>query len=119
QKFAPFKDLKVRQAMNYAINKEAIVTKLLRGLGTVSGQPVPAACFGFNPNIKPYPYDPDKAKALLKEAGQEKGFKITIDAPIGGTISGLDQVAVALAGDLKAIGVEAEIATAEFGVFVS
>ncbi|MFC2023468.1 ABC transporter substrate-binding protein [Chloroflexota bacterium] len=60
----------VRQAMNYAIDKEQLLEQLHAGLGKVlQGQITSAEVFGFNPNLQPYPYDLDKAKALLEEAG--------------------------------------------------
>jgi peptide/nickel transport system substrate-binding protein len=66
------KDPRVRQALNLAVNREAIIKGLLRGFGQPIGQPVPNAAYvGFNPHIKPYPYDPDQARRLLAEAGAQ------------------------------------------------
>ena len=65
----PFNDVRVRQAMNYAVDWDAILKSIY------GGNAVRLACaflpsgFGFDPNLKPYPYDPEKAKALLREAG--------------------------------------------------
>ncbi|MGH3352312.1 MAG: ABC transporter substrate-binding protein [Nocardioides sp.] len=74
----PTKDPRVRQALNYAIDKEAIVTDLLKGAGLPSGQLATPAVFGYNPAVTPYPYDPEKAKQLLSEAGFANGLTLTI-----------------------------------------
>ena len=65
----PFDDPKVRQAFNYAINVEQIVASVLRGQGEVASNYMPSMLNYFNKSIKPYPYDPDKAKQMLKDAG--------------------------------------------------
>jgi peptide/nickel transport system substrate-binding protein len=63
-------DVRVRQALNYAIDKEAIVTELFQGYAKVDPcQPMDPAWFGFHPGLEPYPYDPEQAKQLLDEAG--------------------------------------------------
>ena len=66
---APFSDRRVRQAANYAINKDALVNQLLGGMAKASGQPAVPSTFGYNPDVKPYPYDPAKASQLLADAG--------------------------------------------------
>ena len=66
---APFQDKRVRQAFNYAVNKVAMADGLLGGVGgTATGSGVPPVAFGHNPNVQPYPYDPDKARSLLEAA---------------------------------------------------
>src|SRR5579875_833895 len=79
----PLNDVRVRQALNYAIDKDAIVSKILFGFGTPSGQALPKMR-GADPNVKPYPYNPAKAKSLLKAAGHSSGLKLTclVDASI-------------------------------------
>jgi peptide/nickel transport system substrate-binding protein len=63
-------DPAVRQALNYAIDKDAIVNELFQGYATVDPcQPMDPAWFGFHPGLEPYPYDPDQARQLLDEAG--------------------------------------------------
>ncbi len=69
----PFDNLKVRQAVNMAIDKERLV-KIVNNRGTATQQILPPAMAGFDPNFKGYAHDPEKAKALLKEAGFENGF---------------------------------------------
>jgi peptide/nickel transport system substrate-binding protein len=63
-------DVNVRRALNYAIDKDSIVTDLFQDYATVDPcQPMDPAWFGFNPNLEPYPYDPDQARQLLEDAG--------------------------------------------------
>ncbi|MDP1765838.1 MAG: peptide-binding protein [Methylotenera sp.] len=67
----PFDDIRVRHAINYAINKQEIIDGVLLGLGEPVASPYKPGTRWSNPELKPYPYDPAKAKALLKEAGYE------------------------------------------------
>ena len=67
----PFDDVRVRQAINYAINKQEIIDGVLLGLGEPVASPYKPGTRWSNPSLKPYPYDPAKAKALLKAAGYE------------------------------------------------
>jgi peptide/nickel transport system substrate-binding protein len=63
-------DVRVRQALNYAVDKQALATKLFGGFAQVDKcQILSPQMFGYNPDLQPYPYDPAKAKALLQEAG--------------------------------------------------
>jgi peptide/nickel transport system substrate-binding protein len=103
----PFQDQLVRQAMNYAVNKDSIVANLLNGAGVASGQPYNPNVFGYNPNVKPYPYDIDMAKQLLTAAGYGNGLDVTFynDQPIQA------QVWQAVAADLEAVGVHATLKT--------
>jgi peptide/nickel transport system substrate-binding protein len=108
------KDRRVRQALNLAVNKQLIVQRLLAGYAEPVGQPVPPVVFGSNPAVKPYPYDPERARALLKEAGFENGFEATLE--IGeGRIESAKSVAEAVVGDLRAVRVNVSIKQFEFG----
>jgi oligopeptide transport system substrate-binding protein len=75
---APFDNLKVRQALNHAIDKERII-QLLNGRGTVANQILPPLMPGYDPSYQGYAYDPEKAKALLAEAGFPDGFETSIE----------------------------------------
>jgi peptide/nickel transport system substrate-binding protein len=100
----PWKDQRVRLALNYAVNKDQIVQVLMGGTTQPSGQPVPLRSLGYDEAIKPYPYDPAKAKALLKEAGYERGFTFTAEGVTGlamADVAAFQQIAV----DLNAVGV--------------
>ena len=113
-------DKRVRQALNYAVNKESLVTNVLQGTADVSGGPIPAA-FGpaKNPDVVPYPYDPEKAKALLKEAGAE-GATLTFYVTEGGS-GMLDPIPMgtAIQADLAAVGLNVNIQTFEWNTFLS
>jgi peptide/nickel transport system substrate-binding protein len=75
---APFDKKGVRQAANYAIDKSAIIQKMMAGLGTQVATTVQPLAFGFDPEVKPYPFDPKKAKELLAQAGYPNGVDITL-----------------------------------------
>lgn len=77
------KDIRVRQAINYAIDKETICKSVLSGMATPLGLGAPPFLPGVDKSIKSYPYDPEKAKELLKEAGYEKGFLLNLYSPNG------------------------------------
>ncbi|XPE25014.1 ABC transporter substrate-binding protein [Shigella sonnei] len=68
----PLDDVKVRQALTYAVNKDAIIKAVYQGAGVSAKKPDPANHVGYNDDVQDYTYDPGKAKALLKEAGLEK-----------------------------------------------
>ncbi len=81
----PFDDKRVRQALNYAVNKDAIVRDVLKGTGSVSKGPVLPGTWGDESGIKPFPYDPERAKKLLAEAGLPSGFSTTLWVPESGS----------------------------------
>jgi peptide/nickel transport system substrate-binding protein len=100
----PFKDKRVRQAMNYAINREEYIATVLEGYGLPLGQAVPPYFFGYNPDLKPYPYDPKKAKQLLAEAGYPNGFSVSFGSP-----SIFEERARPIVGYLKAVGIDCKM----------
>ena len=74
----PFDKKLVRQAANYAIDKQAVIQKIMGGLGTQVATVVQPPAFGFDAEVKPYPYDPKKAKELLAQAGYPNGVDVTL-----------------------------------------
>jgi peptide/nickel transport system substrate-binding protein len=72
----PLHDVRVRRALNYAVDRDLIARVLLRGKGRGAGQPGPRGAFGNDPSLPPYPYDPGEARRLLAEAGYPDGFSM-------------------------------------------
>ncbi len=77
----PLRDVRVRKALSLAINREAIVSRIMQGTVTEANQWMPSNTFGYNPQVKNIPYDPKQAKALLAEAGFPEGFQLTVHVP--------------------------------------
>jgi peptide/nickel transport system substrate-binding protein len=77
----PTADLRVRKAMYMAINEDEIIQKLMKGQASPAAQIPDPPTVGYNPDIKRLPYDPQEASKLMKEAGFEKGFEITLAGP--------------------------------------
>ncbi|HLW60802.1 MAG TPA: ABC transporter substrate-binding protein [bacterium] len=112
---AVFKDLRVRQAMNYAVDVDTILRSLLNGKGQRMATVVNAYA---NPAVKPYPYDANKARALLSDAGWklENGvlvkdgqpLSVTLDTPVGRYIRD-KEIAEAVGSYLQAVGVQVKV----------
>ncbi len=113
----PLADPKVRQALNYAVDKKAIIDHVLYGLGIDSKAPLPSHFFGYA-EMSPYEYNIDKAKKLLAEAGYPQGFKITLLHPTGRYLQD-KQVAEAVQAYLSKIGVQVELRTMDWPSFVA
>jgi peptide/nickel transport system substrate-binding protein len=110
---APFKDVKVRQAVSYAIDKEAIVLATLEGVGSPAVGPMAPSEVWTNSELKGYPYDPEKAKALLAEAGIKEG-ELTVSLWTYPTRANLPTSAVAIQNMLSKIGINVEIRVAQY-----
>jgi peptide/nickel transport system substrate-binding protein len=116
----PFDDKRVRQALNYAVNKDAIVRDVLKGTGALSVGPVLPKTWGADGGLKPYPYDPERAKKLLAEAGHPNGFTTTLWVPESG--SGMQSpvaMSTVIQSNLKAIGVNVTLQTMEWGAYLA
>lgn len=79
----PLDDPRVRQALNYAVDKDAIAKQLLLGDGEAMGQGIAPGATGNDPALAPYPHDPAKARQLLTAAGYPHGFSMTADVVVG------------------------------------
>jgi peptide/nickel transport system substrate-binding protein len=114
------KDRRVRQALNYAVNKEAIIRDILRGTAIVARGPLsPVYGAFYEDNLARYPHDLDRARALLKEAGHAGGFELTFLVPESG--SGMQspvEMATVIQANLAQIGVRAKIQTMEWGAYL-
>ena len=103
----PLKDARVRMALNLAVDRQKLSETLFRGFAKPISQAAAPTDFGYNPNIPPYPYDPEQAKKLLAEAGYPNGFTVDVQSSTG-YIIGDALVVEAVAEMLKKIGVEAK-----------
>jgi peptide/nickel transport system substrate-binding protein len=116
----PFDDKRVRQALNYAINKQGMVDDLLKGTATVAASVTPPAfAWAYDETLAPYPYDPAKAKALLAEAGYPNGVDVVFYVTQNGS-GMLSPVLMgsAIQADLAAAGIRAKIETYEWNTFL-
>jgi len=113
----PFNDPRVRLAFDHAIDKEAIRREILKGRGEVlNGQLLTSTTFGFNSALKPRAFDPDRARALLREARFNFRTPIPITTQSGKYLSDVD-ICNAAAGMLSNIGVQATVNVVEGGVW--
>lgn len=112
----PFNDLKVRQALNLAVNRDGIIKQLMKGDAESAGQLVPPGFFGNDPGLKPAPQDLAKAKALMAEAGYADGFKLTLHCSNDRYLND-GKVCEALGQVFSQLGIKTEVATMPFAVF--
>ena len=103
----PFDDVRVRQALNMAVNKERVV-QIINGRATPANQPLPPLMPGYDETFEGYPYDPEGAKALLAEAGFADGFATLLYA---NNTDPNPRIAQAIQQDLAAVGIDAELRT--------
>ncbi len=117
---APFKDnATLRQALNYAVDKKALIEYVLAGLvPEAKGQILMEGYFGFNPKLDPYPYDPQKAKTLLAQAGYPSGLKVELEIPIGRYLLA-QEIGQAVAAMLESAGVQVQIKEMQFGPWLT
>ncbi|MEM7124754.1 MAG: ABC transporter substrate-binding protein [Chloroflexota bacterium] len=114
-KEGPFADKLVRQAVNYAVDKEGLAQSILQGSAKVATQPMPAANWSFSDEIAGYPYDPEKAKELLAEAGYPDGFKTNMIIPVSGSGMMIPvQMNEYIQGNLLDVGIEVEMQSYEW-----
>jgi peptide/nickel transport system substrate-binding protein len=111
----PLADRRVRQALNHAIDRQAIVASIMHNVG----RPVATFCtelmLGCDAAVSPFSYDPERARALLREAGYPNGFDFTITGT-SGAYPGDRDIALAVADQLNRVGVRARVNITEYGV---
>ncbi len=107
---SPMAKKEVRQALNHAVNIDSIITNILLGYGTPIGSIAHPAQFGYDPDVKPYEYNPDKAKSMLAQAGYPNGFEARMISQTAGIVAQAE-AAQAVARDLEKIGVKVTLQT--------
>ncbi|WP_339103324.1 ABC transporter substrate-binding protein [Haloterrigena salinisoli] len=111
----PFDSQAFRQAMNYAVDNEGIIDDVLSGFGEPMSQPVPPGVNGYNPDLDPYPHDPDEAASLVEESGYG-GAEIELVAPQGRYLNDAD-VAQTVADQIDQLeNVSCDVDVVDFGV---
>ncbi|WP_372423005.1 ABC transporter substrate-binding protein [Salinarimonas chemoclinalis] len=116
----PFDDVRVRRAANYAIDKQALVENVLQGTAEIASGPIPPAfAWAYDEELEPYPYDPERARTLIEEAGAT-GASVTMFVTEGGS-GMLDPVPMgtAIQADLEAVGLDVAIETYEWNTFLA
>lgn len=111
---APFDDIRVREAVNYAINRDGIMGSIFKGLGQAASQLVPPSATGYNDSLKPWPFKPDKAAELIEEAAADG---VNVKEPItivarNDQFPKVKELAEALQGQLSNAGLNVKVKTA-------
>ncbi|MCG6870883.1 MAG: ABC transporter substrate-binding protein [Gammaproteobacteria bacterium] len=116
----PFDDVRVRRAMAHAINKAAIIEAVFLGTGQAAKNPIPPTIWSYNDAIQDYDYNPERARALLKEAGLDGGFQTDIWAmPVQRPYNpNARKMAEMIQADLKKVGIEAKVVSYEWGTYL-
>ncbi len=114
----PAADPRFRRAVAHAVDMETIIKKVLGGNAIRLGSPLTKSHFGYDPSIKPYDYNPALAKKLLAEAGYAQVPEFVINSPNGRYLNDRD-IAEAVAGDLRKVGINASVKTHEWGNYMS
>ncbi len=112
----PTMNPKVRQAMNYAVDRQAIIESLLGGAGKEITGFITPTNLGYDATIQPYAFDPEKARALLAEAGYADGFEMNFACP-SGAYTNFEQVCESIAGYLGEVGITANLELMESAKF--
>ncbi len=113
----PLRDRRVREAMSIAINRTAIVQRVMEGAAVASGQFMPAGSFGYAPDIQPPPFDQARAKQLLADAGYPDGFTIVLRGPNDRYVND-GQIAQAVAQMWSRIGIRTRVDTGPLAALI-
>jgi peptide/nickel transport system substrate-binding protein len=106
----PFLDVRIREALSLAINREALIDRIQFGSGAAAGQFAPEGIFGHNPDIAAPDYDIDRARDLMEEAGFGDGFRLTVHGPSDRYVNDAD-VTLAVGQMWSQLGLEIEVET--------
>jgi dipeptide transport system substrate-binding protein len=115
----PFDKARVRQALNMAVNKDAIIDAVFQGAGKVAKNPIPPTIWSYNQDVEDYPYDPDQAKQILEEEGvadlQTDIWAMPVQRPYNPNAR---RMAELIQADWRNVGVDAEIVSFEWGEYL-
>ncbi len=114
----PLKDIRVRQALSLAINRDALTERVLNGAAEPTGQFVPEGMVGYIPEVKADPYDPEKAKKLLAEAGYPNGFSMTLHGSNDRFLND-EQVTQAIGQFFARVGIDIKVQALPYNVFTT
>jgi peptide/nickel transport system substrate-binding protein len=117
-KGGPVSDKKVRQAIAQAVDIDKNIKKILEGNAIRLGTPFTKYHFGYDPQLQPYAFNPEKAKKLLAEAGYANRFDLVLNSPSGRYLND-KEVSEAVAGDLRKIGINASVRIGEWGSYMN
>ena len=107
-RYAPFNDIRVREALNIAIDRKTIIETFLENQTVAATQPGTETAFGFNPDLPPIPFDPDRARRLLAEAGHASGLNVVLEVTVGSAPND-GAIAQTVAQQLGDVGVKVEV----------
>jgi dipeptide transport system substrate-binding protein len=115
----PFDDVRVRQAVNMAVNKKAILDAVYQGAGQAAKNPIPPTIWSYNDSVPEYKYDPEAAKKLLADAGYPNGFETDLWAmPVQRPYNpNAQRIAELMQSDLEKLGIKAKIVSYEWGEY--
>jgi len=113
----PYSDVRVRQAINYAVDVQEIIDTVLGGMAYVNPAFCAKALFGHDSKVKEFGFDPAKAKKLLAEAGYPNGFKTKMLTPTGRYMKDRE-VSQAIAGQLAKVGIQVDLVAPEWADFL-
>ena len=114
----PLKDVRVRKALSLAINRQAIVDRLMEKEAIPAGGLLAPGFFGVSPNLKADPFDPDQAKKILAEAGYPNGFKLTLHGPNDRYLND-EKILQAVGQMFSRIGIDTQVVTLPWSKFAS
>jgi peptide/nickel transport system substrate-binding protein len=114
----PFKDVRVRQAISKAINRTALVERVMEGTAVPAASLLADGFFGSNPRLRPDTFDPEAARRLLAQAGYPNGFALTLHGPVGRYVND-NLVAQALAPMLTRVGIDTKVVVLPWAAFIT
>ena len=117
---APFDNVKVRQALNYATDKKAIIDVVYQGAGVMAKNVLPPTIWSYNDDVQDYPFDIEKAKQLLAEAGYPNGFEteIWVQPVVRASNPNPRRMAEVIQNDWAKAGVKAKLVSYEWGDYI-